>query len=207
MTPPRRPTAVVFRADLPVGRGVVERLGASHRVIAIGTEPGRRDAWDTVPGATPPRAVDVLVLPPPPERQPSATRWSADVRAGIDEPLRQTYFSIQHAVPHMTGGRIVVAAPPRDEASPPVPTVLEGALTALVRLLAVELAPLDIAVNAVCPTGPDVTAGAVADALAFLASDEASYLTGAALPLLRNGPRRPGARPPEGPLARTPGAG
>ncbi len=185
-------TAIVLRADLPVGRGVAERLGAAgHRVHPVVGRPGDVDALETaVQTLRSNEQFDVLVLPPPLEPQPPALPWSAAARDRIDGSLRETYFAIQRAARRMTGGRIVLGTPARAGTSPPVPTLLEAAATALVRLLAVELAPRGIALNALCPIDPHARADAVADALTFLACDEASYMTGATLPLLRDGMAR-----------------
>lgn len=111
-----------------------------------------------------------------------------DHRAANDTVLRTAYFIAQHAVRAMDdGGRICIAAPRRPDAIPPgIPspaTTIEGGLIALVRLLAVEVAPEGIAVNGVCPIGQRTDAAAVAAALAFLASTDASYVSGAFLPV------------------------
>lgn len=107
--------------------------------------------------------------------------------AAFDAPLRSTFFVVQAAVAAMrTGGRICIAAPARppeigsDLRAPA--TLLEGGLVAMVRLLAAELAP-DIAVNAVCPLGSGADPDAVAAAVSFLASPDASYVTGAFVPV------------------------
>jgi 3-oxoacyl-[acyl-carrier protein] reductase len=187
-TAPESRGALVFRAALPVGRAVTERLrAAGNHVHGVDTAPGDpRSRRAAIRDATSGHGIDVLVVPAAEERQRPARRWSADVRTLVDGTLREAFFCVRDAAPSMTGGRIVLAAPARGEGAWSAATLLEGAVVALVRLLAVELAPRGVALNALCPIGSRIEASAVADTLAFLASPDASYVTGATIPLLRN---------------------
>jgi NAD(P)-dependent dehydrogenase (short-subunit alcohol dehydrogenase family) len=177
----------VFRAALPVGRGVAERLrAAGDRVFAVDAGPaGMGSGRAAIPDAALRHGLDALVLPAGEERQPMARTWSAEANARVDGALREAFFCIKDIAITMTGGRIVLAAPARGEGTSPATTLIEGALVALVRLLAVELAPSGIALNALCPIASGIEPSVVADALTFLASPEASYMTGATVPLLQ----------------------
>jgi 3-oxoacyl-[acyl-carrier protein] reductase len=187
-TAPEPRAALVFRAALPVGRAVAERLRAAgdrvHAVDAVPQDPRSRRA--AIREAISGHGFEVLVVPAAEEPQRSARTWSADVRTLVDDALREAFFCVKDVVPNMTGGRIVLAARARGEGAWPAATLLEGAMVALVRLLAVELAPRGIALNALCPIGCRIDPSAVADGLAFLASPGASYMTGTTVPLLRN---------------------
>jgi NAD(P)-dependent dehydrogenase (short-subunit alcohol dehydrogenase family) len=177
--------ALAIRADSTIGRASVERFASEGAYVhAAEGEPDRdgaivRDCLDRFGG------LDVLVIPSPDAPvEPFPGTSIDDHRGAIDAGLRTTYFVAQHAVRAMRdGGRICVAAPRRPERipawMPPPATIVEGGLIALVRLLAVELAPQGIAVNSLCPIGSRAEAGAVAAGLAFSASDDASYVSGA----------------------------
>ncbi len=181
---------LVARSDSAIGRASIQRFsaeGASIHAAAEGTcgRPGGgvRGCLDAF------GRLDVLVVAPADvvvEPLPDASL--EQYRAAMDGGLRTAFFLAQASARAMTeGGRICIAAPRRSSrttANMPTPaTVVEGGLVALVRLLAVELAPNGIAVNAVCPIGPKADAQAIASALAFLASDDASYVSGALVPL------------------------
>lgn len=134
--------------------------------------------------------------------------WDAVLR--VD--LTGAFLCLQHAVPLMrrAGGGSVVnvtsVAAARGIANRPAYTAAKGGLTALTRQAANELAPLGIRVNAVAPgvvdtaitvrdeqttaamlanvpAGRAATPAEVASVVAFLASDDAAYLTGATLPV------------------------
>jgi meso-butanediol dehydrogenase/(S,S)-butanediol dehydrogenase/diacetyl reductase len=179
---------LVVHSSTAVGRAAVERFrrngDRAHAVDAhAGDARSRRSAIEEVVRSD--GGMDVLVVAaadaaPDPVWAPS----SASTRQA-DEILRLAFFWIQDAAPHMTGGRIALAAPPRPPgvASAEPASLVEGALVALVRLLAVELAPRAITLNAVCPNAAGGDADAVAAALVFLVSPAASYLTGAWVPV------------------------
>jgi 3-oxoacyl-[acyl-carrier protein] reductase len=177
--PPSRSVAVL-RADAPVGRAVAERLRRAGAVVhAVPGDAANRSARRAGLEAALAAAgrLDAVVLPPAPAL-PSAPD-------AVDAELRTAFFGAQDAARIMTGGRIVLSAAPRTrgDASFAPATTFEGAFIALVRLLAVELAPRGIALNALCPIGSGADADEVAATLAFLASDEASYMTGACVPV------------------------
>jgi NAD(P)-dependent dehydrogenase (short-subunit alcohol dehydrogenase family) len=180
-------SVVVVRSRSAVGLAALERFrAAGERIVAVDADLAdalaRRGAFEDAVRST--GSIDVLVLPGPDEPQAPAWPAAADAIARADTALRTAYFCTRDAARHMTGGRIVLAVPARSRASVVAPaTLAEGAFAALVRLLAVELAPRSIAVNGLCPIEPDVAPDAIADALAFLASPDASYLTGASLPM------------------------
>jgi NAD(P)-dependent dehydrogenase (short-subunit alcohol dehydrogenase family) len=181
---------LVVRSDSTIGRAAVERFAAEGaRVHAAEGETCRG-------GAAVRECVgefgrlDVLVIAPADAAVEPFPRASLeDHRAAMDAGLRTTFFIAQHAVRAMSdGGRICIAAPTRSEqiaAQIPAPaTIVEGGLIAMVRLLAVEVAPDGIAVNSLCPIDPRAEAGSVAAGLAFLASADASYVSGAFVPVL-----------------------
>ena len=62
-------------------------------------------------------------------------------------------------------------------------TIAEGGLVAMVRLLAAELGSSGIAVNGVCPIGSGADQRAIASALLFLGSADASYVSGVLVPV------------------------
>jgi NAD(P)-dependent dehydrogenase (short-subunit alcohol dehydrogenase family) len=179
-------SVLVVRADSPAGRAAVARFDAAgDRVYAVEGEPSDpRSRVDSLTAAVDALGgIDVLVVP-----GPAAVASSFPPHAGrsaIDGGLRTPFFWAQEAARSMTSGRMVLVAPARiANASAPAPaTLVEGGLIALVRLLAVELAPRGIGVNAVCPIASDVRPNAVAALIEFLASSDASYMTGALLPM------------------------
>jgi NAD(P)-dependent dehydrogenase (short-subunit alcohol dehydrogenase family) len=170
--------AVVARSDSPIGRASVERSAAEGASVhAVDEETCRR-----------PRAVlrecldafgrlDVLLVAPSDEVvEPLADPPLDRYRAATEGSLRTAFFLAQGAAPRRSG-RIV-------RSMPAPATIVEGGLIAMVRLLAVELAPNGIAVNAVCPIAPQADAQAIASALVFLASADASYVSGALIPVI-----------------------
>lgn len=186
-------SVLVVRARSPFGRAAVERFAAegalTHAHEGDGADADeRRSAVGAAVAAH--GALDVVVVPPP--VVPSRAFLEAGVgdhRAGVDAALRTTFFLAQEAARAMTGGgRICLVSPSRPaHIGPQMPapaTLVEGGLVALVRLLAVELASRRISVNALCPIASGADPGAVAAGLAFLASADASYVTGAFLPVL-----------------------
>jgi NAD(P)-dependent dehydrogenase (short-subunit alcohol dehydrogenase family) len=181
---------LVARSDSAIGRASVERAaaeGASVHTIAeetcLRSRPGLRECLD------PFGRLDVLLVAPRDEVDEPLPDTSLDrYRTATVGGLRTAFFLAQAAARAMTeGGRICIAAPRRSgrtAAGMPAPaTIVEGGLVAMVRLLAVELAPEGIAVNAVCPIGPQADARAIASALVFLASADASYVSGALVPV------------------------
>ncbi len=181
---------LVARSDSAIGRASIQGFSAEGASIhaAAGGTCGR--AGGSVRGCLDAFGrLDVLVVAPEDvvvEPLPDASL--EQYRAAMDGGLRTAFFLAQAAARAMTeGGRICMTAPRRSSRTighmPAPATMVEGGLVALVRLLAVELAPNGIAVNAVCPIGPKADAQAIASALAFLASDDASYVSGALVPL------------------------
>jgi meso-butanediol dehydrogenase/(S,S)-butanediol dehydrogenase/diacetyl reductase len=181
-------SVLVVRSFTAVGRAAVgcfrrngDRVHATEADVANAVS--RRVAIEQVVRSD--GRIDVLVVPaadaaPDPvwPRSPAATRRT-------DEALRTAFFCIQDAAPYMTGGRIALAAPPRriDPAAAEPASLVEGGFVALVRLLAVELAPRAVSLNALCPNTAGADPDAVAAALLFLASPAASYMAGACVPV------------------------
>lgn len=181
--------SLAIRSDSTIGRAAVDRLaGEGARVHAAEGEPDLdgavvRDCLDRF------GRLDILVIASPDEADEPMPHASLDIHHDtMDAVLRTTFFVAQHAVRAMTeGGTICIAAPRRPERipawMPPPATTAEGGLIALIRLLAVEVAPQGIAVNGLCPIGARAEADAVAAGLAFSASTDASYVSGAFIPI------------------------
>ncbi|MBS2538344.1 SDR family oxidoreductase [Catenulispora sp. NF23] len=122
----------------------------------------------------------------------------------FDVNVKGSFFTLQKALPLLNEGASVVFTVGAGEGLGAAMTAAKGALPPLMRALALELAPRRIRVNAVSPGlidtpaysklgvspdmvqawGRDVPLGRVgtpadiAEAVAFLASDAASYITG-----------------------------
>jgi NAD(P)-dependent dehydrogenase (short-subunit alcohol dehydrogenase family) len=182
---------LAVRSDSSFGRATVERLASEG--ASVHAAEGEPDGDGAAVRGCIDRfgRLDILVVPPPDAAFEAFPRASMDNhRTASDMVLRTAYFTTQQAVRAMGDrGRICIAAPRRPDsipagASPPA-TTIEGGLIALVRLLAVEVAPKGVAVNGLCPIGHRVGAAEVAAALAFLASSDASYVSGAFLPVGR----------------------
>jgi NAD(P)-dependent dehydrogenase (short-subunit alcohol dehydrogenase family) len=182
--------ALVARSDSSIGRSSVERSSAEGASVHPVAEEKCGRPRATVDGCLDVFGrLDVLVVAPSDEVvEPLQDAPLDGYRTATNEALRTAFFLAQAAARAMTeGGRICMAAPRRSGRTPadmPAPaTIAEGGLIAMVRLLAVELAPNGIAVNAVCPIGPQADAQAVASVLVFLASADASYVSGASVPV------------------------
>jgi NAD(P)-dependent dehydrogenase (short-subunit alcohol dehydrogenase family) len=111
-----------------------------------------------------------------------------DYKVALRENLRTTFFLAQQAIRAMNGGgRVCLSSPRRpaaiDDHVPAPATMFEGGLIAMVRLLAVEVAPLGIAVNGVCPVGARAEVESVTSAMCFLNSADGSYVTGTFIPV------------------------
>lgn len=163
-------------------------------------------------------SMDILVLnagvpqrPTPIEDIPDATFDSI-----FDANVRSLYLGLRFAVPQFKaqgGGNVIITA--STIASRPRPglglyAASKGAALSLMKAMAVELAPLKVRVNALCPSAGDTpmlkefmggadtpearklftgrvplgrlcTPRDVADTALFLASDEAAFLTGIAI--------------------------
>jgi NAD(P)-dependent dehydrogenase (short-subunit alcohol dehydrogenase family) len=181
---------LVAGSDSSIGRASVERFSAEGASVHAVAEEACRHPRASVRGCLDAFGrLDVLVVAPSDavvEPLPDASL--DEYRAATEGGLRTAFFLAQAAARAMTeGGRICITAPRRSGrtiAHMPAPaTIVEGGLVAMVRLLAVELAPNGIAVNAVCPIGPQADAQAIASTLVFLASADASYVSGALVPV------------------------
>jgi meso-butanediol dehydrogenase/(S,S)-butanediol dehydrogenase/diacetyl reductase len=189
---------LVVHPGSAIGRAAADRFAAAGGVVRSADDEAclTGSALQACVGAY--GRLDVLVIAGSDNgMQFSPDSPPAGAPARIDVFLRSTFFVAQAAVRAMgAGGRICVAAPPRSPrvaVDMPAPaTLVEGGIIAMVRLLAVELAPR-IRVNAVCPVGSGADLATVADTLAFLASKDASYMTGAFVPV-PGSTRRPRTR-------------
>lgn len=155
--------------------------------------------------------LDLVVFCQPAGPEAALLALTADEwRAGLDESVNAAFCVVQAAARYMLlerRGRLVLVARGRS----PLPhrgrlaeAAAEGALSALTRALALELAPKNIVVNAVVPglvappgettPPPERVLEAiplhrlgrpedVADLVVFLASDEPAYITGEVLAL------------------------
>jgi NAD(P)-dependent dehydrogenase (short-subunit alcohol dehydrogenase family) len=179
---------LVAHSDSSIGRAVVKRLAAGGALVETVEEETGGDeisAWQ--PG--PLRRLDAFVVAPVGAVvDPFPEASLDDYKAALQESLRTMFFLTQQAVRAMKdGGRICMSSPRRQagmEGHFLVPsTVVEGGVIAMVRLLAVEMAPRGIAVNGVCPVGARADVESVASAVAFLGSADASYVTGTFIPV------------------------
>lgn len=181
---------LVVRSDSTIGRAAVERFAAEGARVHAAEEEACRGGAAIRECVDEFGRLDILVIAPA-DRTVEAFPYASleDHRAAMEAGLRTTFFITQHAVRAMNdGGRICIAALRRPGLiAPQIPapaTIVEGGLIAMVRLLAVEVAPVGIAVNCLCPIDPRAEAGYVAAGLAFLASADASYVSGVFVPVL-----------------------
>jgi NAD(P)-dependent dehydrogenase (short-subunit alcohol dehydrogenase family) len=182
---------LVARGDATIGRAAVERLIADGAVVVAADE-ARSLSGDAARECVDVHGrLDVLVVAPADAPFDELVREASVPRAAhVDDALRTAFFIVQSAVRSMAdGGRICIAAPRRpasigrDLAAPA--TSIEGGLIAMVRLIAVEVAPAGIRVNGVCPIAADADAVSVAATLAFLSANDASYVSGVFVPVVR----------------------
>lgn len=169
--------ALVVHDGAAIGRATADRLEADGAIVRTADPDASVSGTGISDAVAEHGRLDVLAiaLSEVPDHAPD------------DDVLRSAFFALQAAVAVMpSGGRVCIAAAPRPAdigSDVPAPaTLVEGGLVAMVRLLAAELAP-DIRVNAVCPVGAGADPVAVAAAVAFLASADASYVTGAFVPV------------------------
>jgi NAD(P)-dependent dehydrogenase (short-subunit alcohol dehydrogenase family) len=179
---------LVANSDSGLGRAAVERLADEDvRVHALADEASRRPRAGVRACLDAFGRLDALFIPSPDAvRGPVPESSYERYRAAGDEGLRTSFFLAQAAARAMTeGGRICIAAPRRSSGDqmPAPATMVEGGLVAMIRLLAAELGPSGIAVNGVCPIGRDADPRAIASALVFLASADASYVSGVLVPV------------------------
>lgn len=111
---------------------------------------------------------------------PSATMTESQWDRAIDVNLKGTFFAIRYAIPHLveTAGCIVAISSDYGLVGGKGAAIYAASkfgVNGLVRSLALELAPLGVRINSVCPTDVDtpMLAGQARD---FGGGDEAGYL-------------------------------
>jgi NAD(P)-dependent dehydrogenase (short-subunit alcohol dehydrogenase family) len=176
---------LVAHSESSIGQAVVKRLTAEGVSVETVGE-SETSAWLRLGELE--RLDGLVVAAPDAVVQPFPSASLEEYRMALRENLRTTFFMVQRAVRAMKdGGRVCVSSPRRPTAIedhiPAPATMFEGGLIAMVRLLAVEVAPLGVAVNGVCPVGAGAEDDSVASTLAFLGSADASYLTGTFIPV------------------------
>ena len=143
-------------------RAVAERLGTPERIAVVPGDIGNKQTGQQLIETAVERfgSVDVLVnngghfFP-----KPFADYTEEDLDGFLDVHLKGTYFTSQAAVRHMQehgGGAIInittVLAQRAVKAIPSsAPIAAKGAMNAITRSLAIELAPYNIRVNSVAP--------------------------------------------------------
>jgi NAD(P)-dependent dehydrogenase (short-subunit alcohol dehydrogenase family) len=178
---------LVAHSDSSIGRAVVKRLAAGGALVeTVEEETGGDETSTWQPGQL--RRLDAFVVAPVDAVvHPFPEASLDDYKTALQESLRTMFFLTQQAVCAMKdGGRVCMSSPRRQagmEGHLAPATMEEGGVIAMVRLLAVEMAPLGIAVNGVCPVGARADVESVASAVAFLGSADASYLTGTFIPV------------------------
>ncbi|MGH3663970.1 MAG: SDR family NAD(P)-dependent oxidoreductase [Micromonosporaceae bacterium] len=138
---------------------------------------------------------DVLINtlhPRHPGRRPEEVD-NAELQRGVDVNLTRTLLTCQEVGRAMIeAGKGVIVVVLAGAVDDPLSTVTDAAAVGLTRVLSVEWAPEQVRVVAVAPTGPGGPArdAAVAATIAFLASEDASYITGAVIPVSAAGRTR-----------------
>lgn len=174
-------------SDLNTGAGApATRVARSAIVIGAGEAIAtalRRDEFETTASFDGPirragAAVFVAADRPKPVLQSDTV---ADFQAGVGGDLKAAFVFLKRASEAIRvggeGGSVVVVAPSSTQTAHD--TARQG-LRLLVKAAALELGPERIRVNIVLPAAP-ATQADIADAVAFLASDRALFVTGADL--------------------------
>jgi 3-oxoacyl-[acyl-carrier protein] reductase len=186
-------TAIVHRADVTTGAGAASLIGAA--TAAYGE---RIDVLVNLAGG--------MV-----QRRPLAEIDEAFFDRVMNLNLRSAYLTTRAAVPHMSAGSAIVnfsSQAGRDGGGPgaSIYATAKGALMTFTRSMAKELGPQGIRVNALCPGMISTSfhdtfskdevrkavagmtplrregrAAEVAAATAFLASEDAAFITGASV--------------------------